>query len=165
MSSLQKTYKRGDVIYKEGDKVTHIIFVQSGNVQQSLLRNKKNVELMSCGANSVLGEAGLSGAPTYNIAAVSTAETKTLEVPIDTFKAQIEAAPQFLKILIKSFGDRLHKALQEIRSLKMANDGTPCADDNVPKVYGAIFFTVLHKGVKQKDHAFFAAFAPDQQRV
>ncbi len=151
MSSLQKTYKRGDVIYKEGDKVTHIIFVQSGNVQQSLLRNKKNVELMSCGANSVLGEAGLSGAPSYNIAAVATAETKTLEVPIDTFKAQIEAAPQFLKILIKSFGDRLHKALQEIRSLKMANDGTPCSDDNVPKVYGAIFFTVLHKGVKQKD--------------
>ncbi len=151
MSSLQKTYKRGDVIYKEGDKITHVIFVQSGAVQQALLRNKKNVEVMSSGANSVLGEAGVAGVPTHNIAAVATQETKTLEVPVDTFKQQIEAAPQFLKILIKSFGERLHRALQEIRSHKMANDATPCPDENVPQVFGAIFFTVMHKGVKQKD--------------
>jgi hypothetical protein len=151
MSSLQKTYKRGDIIYKEGDKITHVIFVQSGAVQQALLRNKKNVELMSCGANSVLGEAGVAGVPVHNIAAVATQETKTLEVPVETFKAQIEAAPQFLKILIKSFGERLHKALQEIRSVKMANDASPCPDENVPQAFGAIFFSVLHKGVKQKD--------------
>ena len=151
MSSLQKTYKRGDVIYKEGDKITHVIFVQSGAVQQTLLRNKKNVELLSSGANSVLGESGVAGVPTHNIAAVATQETKTLEVPIETFKAQIEAAPQFLKILIKSFGERLHKALQEIRSHKMANDSTPCPDEGVPKVFAAIFFTINHKGVKQKD--------------
>lgn len=151
MSSLQKTYKRGDVIYKEGDKITHVIFVQTGAVQQTLLRNKKNVEVSTCGANSVLGEAGVVGVPTYNIAAVAAQETKTLEVPLDTFKAQIEAAPQFLKMLIKSFGERLHKAMQEIRSQKMANDSTPCPDDSVPQVFGAIFFTVSHKGVKQKD--------------
>lgn len=149
--SLQKTYKRGDVLYKEGDKVTHIIFVQSGAVQQSLLRNKKTVELLSCGPNSVLGETGLAGVPTYNTAAVATQETKTLEVPIETFKQQIETAPQFLKMLIKSFGDRLHKALQEIRSQKMQADGAPCPDESVPKVFGTIFFTALHKGEKQKD--------------
>ncbi len=151
MSSLQKTYKRGDVIYKEGDKITHVIFVQSGSVQQTLLRNKKKVELMTCGANSVLGESGLAGAPAHNISAIAIQETKTLEVPLDTFKTQIEAAPQFLKILIKSFGERLHKAMQEIRSFKMAQDSTPCPDENVPQVFGAIFFSVLHKGVKQKD--------------
>ena len=151
MSSLQKTYKRGDVIYKEGDKITHVIFVQSGAVQQTLLRNKKNVEILACGANSVLGESGVAGVPTHNIAAVATQETKTLEVPVETFKAQIEAAPQFLKILIKSFGERLHKSLQEIRSYKMATDATPCPDEGVPKVFAAIFFTVSHKGVKQKD--------------
>jgi CRP-like cAMP-binding protein len=151
MSSLQKTYKRGDVIYKEGDKITHVIFVQSGAVQQTLLRNKKNVELMSCGANSVLGESGVAGVPNYNISAVATQETKTLEVPVETFKTQIEAAPQFLKILIKSFGERLHKSLQEIRSQKMAQDSTPCPDDKVPQVYAAIFFTVSHKAEKQKD--------------
>lgn len=151
MSSLQKTYKRGDVIYKEGDKVTHVIFVQSGAVQQTLLRNKKNIEIMTCGPNSVLGETGMAGVPSYNIAAVATQETKTLEVPLDTFKQQIEAAPQFLKLLIKSFGDRLHKALQEVRSNKMQADATPCPDEAVPQVFGAMFFTTMHKGEKQKD--------------
>jgi hypothetical protein len=149
--SLQKTYKRGEVLYKEGDKVTHVIFIQSGYVQQSLLKNKKNVELLSCGPNSVLGESGLAGVPTYNTAAVATQETKTLEVPVETFKQQIESAPQFLKMLIKSFGDRLHKALQEIRSHKMQSDGSPCPDDSVPQVFGAIFFTAQHKGEKLKD--------------
>lgn len=151
MSSLQKTYKRGEVIFKEGDKVTHVIFVQSGAVQQTLLRNKKNIEIMTCGANSVLGEAGVAGIPVHNIAAVATAETKTLEVPVETFKQQIEAAPQFLKLLIKSFGERLHKALQEVRSNKMSADATPCPDEAVPRVFGAMFFTVMHKGEKQKD--------------
>lgn len=149
--SLQKTYKKGEVLYKEGDKVTHVIFVQSGNVQQSLLRNKKNVELLSCGPNSVLGEQGISGIPTYNTAAVATQETKTLEVPVETFKQQIEVAPQFLKLLIKSFGERLHKAVQEIRSYKMQNDSTPCPDESVPKVFGCIFFVAMHKGEKQPD--------------
>lgn len=151
MSSLQKTYKRGDVIFKEGDKITHVIFVQSGAVQQALLKNKKNIEIASCGANSVLGETGLAGVPTYNMSAVATQETKTLEVPLETFKQQIEVAPQFLKILIKSFGDRLHKALQEVRSFKMQGDATPCPDESVPRVFGAIYFTAMHKGTKQDD--------------
>jgi CRP-like cAMP-binding protein len=151
MSSLQKTYKRGEVIFKEGEKITHIVFIQSGAAQQSLLRNKKNIELASCGPNSVLGESGLAGLPAHNITVVATQETKTLEVPVDNFKQQIESAPQFLKMLIKSFSERLSKALQEIRSLKMANDLGPCSDPQVPQVFGAIFFTVLHKGVKQKD--------------
>ncbi len=149
MSSLQKTYKRGDIIYKEGDKVTHVIFIQSGSVQQTLLRNKKNIEIMTCGPNSVLGETGMAGVPTFNIAAVATQETKTLEVPLETFKQQIEAAPQFLKLLIKSFGERLHKTLQEVRSAKMQADATPCPDEAVPRVFGALFFTTQHKGEKQ----------------
>ncbi len=149
--SLQKTYKKGDVLYKEGDKITHVIFVQTGNIQQCLLRNKKNVELMTCGPNSVLGEAGLSGVPAYNTAAVATQDTKTLEVPLETFKQQIEVAPQFLKLLIKSFGERLHKAVQEIRSNKMQGDSTPCPDESVPQVYGTIFFVAMHKGEKQAD--------------
>jgi len=151
MSSLQKTYKRGDVIFKEGDKVSHVIFIQSGSVQLALLRNKKNVEIMTCGPNSVLGESGITGVPTHNIAAIATQETKTLEVPVEVFKQQIEGAPQFVKLLIKSFSERLHKVLQDVRSTKMQSDSTPCPDEAVPRVFGALFFTLMHKGEKQKD--------------
>jgi CRP-like cAMP-binding protein len=144
--SNQKVYKRGEVLFKDGDKITNVVFIQSGSVSQCLIKGKKNVDLFQIGANQVLGEGILTGATTHQTGAVATTETKTMEIPAEVFKQQYESAPQFLKIIIKSFADRLKQAIQEVRSSKMEKDSSPCPDEFVPRVYGSIFFTARHKG-------------------
>src|SRR5690606_5435998 len=107
--------------------------------------------LFQLGANQVLGEGLITGQPNFATGAIATTETKTLEIPAELFKQQFDAAPQFLKMLIKSLADRLRLATNEVRSAKMEKDSSPCPEEAVAKVFGTIFFTANHKGEKQKD--------------
>ena len=120
--STQKTYKKGEVLFKDGDKISHVLFIQKGAVSQCLIRGKKTIDLFQLGTNQVLGEAVISGQNTHNTAAVTTVETTVLEIPIEAFKQQYESAPQFLKLVIKSLADRMKQAIAEVRSSKMEKD-------------------------------------------
>lgn len=150
MSMSQKTYKKGEVLFKDGDKVTSIIFIQSGGVNQCLLRGKKNIDLFQLGTNQVMGETAILGQPTHMTAAIATSETKTVEVDPEVLKQQYESAPPTMKMLIKSLLDRLKQAVTEVKSSKVAADSTPCPDELVPQIYGAAYFTAKHKGEKEE---------------
>jgi CRP-like cAMP-binding protein len=148
MSTTQKTYKKGEILFRDGDKVQNVIFIQSGGVNQCLIRGKKNVDLFQLGSNQVLGETALIGQPNHPTAAVASSETKTVEVAVDTLKAQYEGAPPIMKMLIKSLIERLKQAVNEVKSSKVATDSTPCPEELIPQLFGAMYFTALHKGEK-----------------
>lgn len=149
--SNQKVYKKGEVLFKDGDKISSVIFIQTGGVSQCLIRGKKNIDLFQLGANQVLGEGVITGTTTHLTSAIATTETKTLEIPVDVFKQQYESTPQFLKMLIKSLCERLKNAISDVRSNKMEKDSGPCPEEAVPRIFGALFFSARHKGEKLKD--------------
>lgn len=152
--SFQKTYKRGEFLFKDGDKVQNFVFIQSGGVNQCSVKGKKTIDLFQLGSNQFLGETALLGQLTHNFSAMATCETKTLEVPVETIKAQYDSAPQFVKMMVRSLADRLKMALNDVKSNKQDKDALPCPDEVVPQVFSAIFHTVNHKGEKQKDGKF-----------
>lgn len=141
-----KTFKKGEFLFKDGDKIQSLFLIQSGGVNQCLIRGKKTVDLFQIGASQVLGEQVFAGATTHNTNAVATVETKVLEIPIDALKQQYETAPQSLKIIIKSITDRLKMAINDVRSSRLEKDAAPCPEDQVAKAFGAVFHTVNHKG-------------------
>jgi DNA-binding transcriptional ArsR family regulator len=149
--SFQKTYKRGEFLFKDGDKIQSFIFIQSGGVSQCSIKGKKNIELFQLGSNQFLGETALLGQQTHTFSAMATSETKTLEVPAETIKAQYDTAPQFIKMMLRSLADRLKLALAEVKSNKQDKDATPCPDEVVPQIFASIFHTMNHKGEKLKD--------------
>lgn len=166
--SNQKVYKKGEILFRDGDKISDVIFIQKGAVSQCLIRGKKNIDLFQLGINQVLGEGLISGQNNHSTAAIATVETTVLEIPADIFKKQYETAPQFLKMVLKSLSDRMKQAISEVRSAKMEKDSSPCPDESVPKVFGAIFFAGNHKGVKQKDGKLeveWSIMKPYAQRV
>lgn len=146
-----KTLKKGETLFKEGDKITHIHVIQSGGINLCLLRPKKNIDLFQLSVNQVLGESYFSGIANYQTSAVANSETKVLEIPVEEFKNEIEASTANLKLAFKSLSERLKNASTEVKSFKMEKDTSPCPDDQVPRAFGAIYFTVLHKGVKNKE--------------
>ncbi|MBX2987318.1 MAG: cyclic nucleotide-binding domain-containing protein [Bdellovibrionaceae bacterium] len=150
MSTSQKTYKKGEILFKDGDKVQNIIFIQSGGVNQCLLKGKKNIDLFQLGANQVMGETALIGQPTHMTAAIATSETKTVEIAPDVLKAQYEGAPPVMKMLIKSLIERLKQTLGEVRSNKISTDSSPIPEEFVPQIFGSMFFTARHKGEKEE---------------
>jgi len=141
-----KTFKKGEVIYKDGDKITSVYLIQSGGANQCLMRGKKTIDLFQLGSSHILGDQIILGQATHPTAAIATTETKVLEIPVETLKQQYEGAPQMLKVIIKSLADRLRLAMNDVRSSKLEKDSSPCPEDQVAKVFGAVFHTANHKG-------------------
>ncbi|MEN0060206.1 MAG: cyclic nucleotide-binding domain-containing protein [Bdellovibrio sp.] len=146
-----KTFKKGEVIYKDGDKITSVYLIQSGGANQCLIRGKKTIDLFQLGASHILGDQIILGQNTHPTSAVATTETKVLEIPVEALKQQYEGAPQMLKVLIKSLADRLRLAMNDVRSGKLEKDSSPCPEDQVAKVFGTVFHTANHKG--DRSHA------------
>lgn len=149
MSAPGRIVKKGEFLFKEGDKIANIHVIQTGALTVCLNRPKKNIDLMALGPAQILGEQALSGSGQYPFSAVATTETKVLEISVDILKQSVESSPQMLKVLIKSLLDRLKFAINEIKSNKMERDSVPCPEDQVAKVFGSLFHTANHKGTKE----------------
>lgn len=150
----QRVYKKGEILFKEGDKIQNMVFIQSGGVNQCLIKGKKITDMFQLGSNQVLGESSLIGQANHAYSAVATTETKALEVPLDIFKQQFEGLPQAMKLFVRSLCERLKSTTAEVKSNKMEKDSSPCPDEQVPRLFSAIFFTTQHKGEKQKDNSY-----------
>lgn len=142
----QKTLKKGEFLFKEGEKIQSIFLIQSGGVNQCLVKGKKTVDMFQLGSAQVLGEQVILGQNTFNTSAIATTETKILEIPADSLKQMYENAPQMMKVITRSLAERLRLAVNDVRNSKLEKDSTPCPEDQVAKVFGAIFLCVNHKG-------------------
>lgn len=141
-----KTFKKGEMIYKDGDKITSVYLIQSGGANQCLVRGKKTIDLFQLGSSHILGDQIILGQTTHATSAIASTETKVLEIPVETLRQQYESAPQMLKVIIKSLADRLRLAVNDVRSSKLEKDSSPCPEDQVAKVFGSVFHTANHKG-------------------
>lgn len=134
-----KTFARGDLICKENDKIISVFLIQSGTVSVFLPRSKKNVELYQLSSGQVIGEMVLFGINQHQASAQALSETKAIELSAEALKTQVESGPQILKLFIKSIGSKLRMSMNEMKSLKMEKDPSPCPPNYVPRVFGAIF--------------------------
>ncbi len=141
-----KTLKKGETLFKEGDKITHLFFIQGGQVQAALIR-KRPLELFSVTANSFLGEQALVGSLTHTFSAYALSEVKYVEIPVDLLKQQVEAS-QPLKLIVKSLAERYKLLLSEARSKRLESDSSPCPDDMVSKIFGSFFHSANQKAQK-----------------
>lgn len=143
-----KVFKKGDLLFREGDKISSVFIIQSGGVNLCIQRPKKNIDLLQVGSNQILGEIGLSGGVAYTYSAIATTETKVLELPLEQARALVEGGTQAFKIIVKSMADRLKQVMAEARAIKMEKDGVPCSDEQVAMIFGGVFHTLNHKGEK-----------------
>lgn len=145
-----RIYKRGEVIFKEGDKATTLYLVQSGQVSLQLARSKP-IELFVVGPMQIIGDHALAGVPVHPHTALATTETKVLELPLEAVKAQVDTASQMVKLLARSLWDKSKLLQNELKSVRMERDAQACPPDQLAKILGSLFHAAHHKGEKQKD--------------
>lgn len=158
MSSPAKILKKGEYLFKEGDKPTHIYMIQSGAISLGIQRPKKNIELILLSSGQVVGEIALTGVATHPYSAVATVETKIVEIPLEIFRQSIENSGQMIKVLVKSMAERIKLISADLRSSKGEKEPLPCSDEQVPRVFGAIYHSCNHKGQKDSKN-------PDQIKI
>ena len=146
-----KVVKKGETLYKEGEKAGSVYLIQSGSVSLTLKRQKANIDLCTLGSNQVAGEHALSGAATHPHTAVAMAETKYVELPLEAVKGQVEGGTQILKFLLKGMADKLKVVMKEFQSLKLERDPSPCPPDQTAKIFATVYHCAKTKGEAKKD--------------
>lgn len=145
-----RTIKKGEMIFKEGDKVHNLFLVQSGQIAVQIVRGKP-IDLFCIGPNQVLGDYILTGMSSHPFNAVATVETKVLELPLDAVKTQVEASPQVVKLLTKSSLDRLKGLQNELKSIRLERDSQACPPDQLAKIFATVYHVSRYKGEVKKD--------------
>lgn len=146
-----KTFKRGEYLYKEGEKAQFLFLIQSGSVKLQLARPKQTIEICTLGGAQIIGEHALSGISNNPHSAVAAAEIKAIELPIEALKVQIESGSQIQKLLTKSLCDKLKIIMKDYQSIRLERDNTPCPMDQTAKIFGVVFHVAKCKGEALND--------------
>lgn len=152
MSNI-KILKKGEYLFKEGEKIQTVYIIQSGQVCICLQKNKKNIDLMNVGSGYVFADLIVLGQSLYTYSGLILQETKVVELPLEGFRQQYDGLHQIYKSMLKTTAEKLKWAINEIKNTKSEKNSLACPEESIPKVFGTIFHVVNHKGIKDNNQA------------
>ena len=112
-----KEFKRGDVLFKEGDPGKEMFVVQSGKVNITKTVRDTEKILATLGAGEFLGEMAILNNKPRSAGAVMAEDGKLLVIDPKTFEAMIRGNVEIAVRLIKKLSDRLQDADEQIENL------------------------------------------------
>lgn len=141
-----KTFKRGEVLFREGDPITQVTVIKSGKVSLFLERSGKKIEIAILSASQALGEQGIVSNAKHAFSAEAIMETKVIEIGLEVMKTQFNGAPASIKLLTKSLIDQVKQILTDLRSIKMEHEKSPCPQVYIPKIFAILNSVARHTG-------------------
>ena len=112
-----KEFKRGEVLFKEGEPADKLYVIQSGRVLLYLERQGKKVEIEELKTSQVVGEMAAIGGSKHPFSAECQSPTKVLELPAKVIQTQNESSPAGIKIILKSVLEALKQARNKINNI------------------------------------------------
>src|SRR5947209_15388556 len=112
-----KEFKRGDVLFREGDPGKEMYVIQAGKV--NITKKVRDTEkiLATLGAGEFLGEMAILNNKPRSAGAVMAEDGKLLVIDPKTFEAMIRGNVEIAVRLIKKLSDRLQEADDQIENL------------------------------------------------
>jgi len=110
--------KKGELIFKEGDPVTGIYFVYSGNVKvYKKWDDDKELIIRFAKEGAILGHRGLGRNPTYPISAAALEPAVVCYMDMDFFNATLKVNTNLTYQLLMFFADELQESERRMRNL------------------------------------------------
>src|SRR5919206_410278 len=105
-----RRYRRGDVLFHQGDDAGAVLVIMSGHVKAAMLNDGREVILAFPGPGELLGElSAIDGEPrSGTVRAID--DVEALVVPGSAFRAFLERRPHIALVLLRSVVARLRTA-------------------------------------------------------
>lgn len=116
----QRTFKvkKGETIFKEGDKVTGVFFVNSGNVKvHKKWDNDKELIIRFAKTGSIVGHRGIGSHLVYPVSATALETTVVCYVDMDFFETTMKVNTDFTYKLLMFFAEELRESERKMRNL------------------------------------------------
>src|SRR5437588_2237833 len=112
-----KEFKRGDVLFREGEPGTEMYIIQSGKVNITKTVRETAKILATLGAGEFFGEMSILNHKPRSAGALVAEDAKLLVIDPKTFEAMIRGNVEIAVRLIKKLSDRLQEADEQIENL------------------------------------------------
>ena len=111
-------FKKGEVIFEEGQIVKGIYFVYNGTVKvHKKWGNEKELIIRFARRGSIFGHRGLGLDPHYPISATAMEPMTACYIDLDFFQASLKVNPGFSHGLLLFFADELQESERKMRNL------------------------------------------------
>ena len=110
-------YKKGEVIFKEGDPVTGVYFVYNGKVKVHKQWGDKELIIRFANKGQIFGHRGLGHNNIYPISGTALEPTEACFIDIDFFSTTLKVNHEFLYNLMLFFADDLQESERRMRNL------------------------------------------------
>lgn len=147
-----RKFKKGDLLFSENEPVASLLFIQTGRVKYFIPRGK-GIDFQILNAPFVSGEFALFSSNRYPYSAIALSDLTAFEIPIDSAKQTLEAAPQFFKTLTKGLVEQTKGLINELKSNKLEQDPSPCPPEIIPRLFGGVFHTIEHNHKVMSDQS------------
>src|SRR5256886_15479334 len=120
-----KEFKRGDVLFREGDVGKEMYVIQAGKV--NITKKVRDTEkiLATLGAGEFFGEMAILNNKPRSAGATMAEGGKLLVIDPRTFESMIRGNVEIAVRLIKKLSDRLQEADEQIENLLFRDSSTP----------------------------------------
>jgi CRP/FNR family cyclic AMP-dependent transcriptional regulator len=125
MSSLQRFFKTGQFIFKDGDDSRSMFLIRKGTVAIQKVKGDRAIELARIHSNEVLGELSFFDRQPRSASAIALTDVELMEIPFEDLDKVYINVPDYLKTIIASVAERLRRANDTIRRLQKAQDDEP----------------------------------------
>ncbi len=146
-----KTYTKGQTLFKQGEPVRSVFFLQTGLVGMSVASHTGRIETYQATAPQVVGTEALQGAPVYETTAVALNDTAVIELPASVAAQTIVKTTPAFKSILMAMINKIAAIHAELRSIKLQGDPTPCAPALTAKMFATVFHVVSYQGAKKGD--------------
>ena len=116
--SEQKTHRRGETLFREGDCATHLVHIREGLVKLVIYsRQGKDVIVEICGPGSTLGETSLPDGEPYDVTAICISPAATLWESLATLCSKSARESEILRDVVRSLSARLQATRANVCNL------------------------------------------------
>ncbi len=163
--SAEKKFKKGEIIFKEGDVVSSFFILQAGKVSLFIERADQRSEIDQPNIGHVLGEQGVFGFPKQAFNAEALSEVKVIEIPIEPIKTVFEKSPTPYKVFVKALGDELRRLRGVVKTFKLDQDNMPCPPRFIPRLSAILVLVAKSIGQKPKIDPNIPAHKREDERA
>lgn len=129
MGAVQRFFKPGQLLFKEGDPSRSIFIIKKGTVSIRKARGSAYVEIAKLYTNEVIGEMSFFDRLPRSAYAFAATELEVMEISFESLDQIYAQVPEYLRTIMAAMADRLRKANEMIRKLQktMPADPTPAS--------------------------------------
>lgn len=110
--------KKGDYIFREGDRLLALHVVTNGNVKVFTNFEGDSIRILRLASKgNVLGHRGLGGDFTYSVSAQALTDASIVVIPLDFFLKMLESNNHFCYYFCMFFAEELKKSEKQVKDI------------------------------------------------